>query len=150
MNRTAKLATFLTLLASSEAFAPTARVQRQNVALSATSDENDGWKKMAGGAAGFLTGLGFMAQVAFADPSSITSVEHGKIAVIVANAVLILNYASINIMCSHYLQSNVLYKQFPLPRWNHHPSSFQQEHQPLVAERRSKHLTSPFPVMIKL
>lgn len=84
MNRAAKLAAFLTLLASSEAFAPSARVQRQNLALSASSnDENDGWKKMAGGAAGFLTGLGFMAQVAFADPNSIASVERGKIDVIV-------------------------------------------------------------------
>jgi hypothetical protein len=78
-SRTAKLATFLTLLASSEAFAPSARVQRQTLALSATSNENDGWKKMAGGAAGFLTGLGFMAQVAFADPSSIASVGYGEI-----------------------------------------------------------------------
>ncbi|KAL7508103.1 hypothetical protein ACHAXN_005195 [Cyclotella atomus] len=78
-SRTAKLATFLTLLASSEAFAPSARVQRQSLALSATSnDVNDGWKKMAGGAAGFLTGLGFMAQVAFADPSSISSVDYAS------------------------------------------------------------------------
>ena len=79
MNRTVKLATFLTILASSEAFAPSARVPRQNVALSATSnDESDGWKKMSHGAAGFLTGLGFMAQVALADPSSIASVEQRK------------------------------------------------------------------------
>ena len=78
--RTVKLATFLAILASSDAFAPVGRVQqRQNVALSAThDDEKDGWKKMAGGAAAFMTGLGFMAQVAFADPASIASVDHGK------------------------------------------------------------------------
>ncbi len=37
-----------------------------------TQDENevvDGWRKMTGGAAAFLTGMGIMAQVAFADPS---------------------------------------------------------------------------------
>jgi hypothetical protein len=78
-SSTSKLAIFLTLVASSDAFAPVGKVQpRSNLALSAThTDESDGWKKMAGGAAAFVTGLGFMAQVAFADPSSITSVDYG-------------------------------------------------------------------------
>jgi hypothetical protein len=76
--RTAKLATFLTLLTASDAFAPVTNVQHQriHVALSATrNDDTDYWKKMTGGAAAFVTGLGFMAQVAFADPASIASVD---------------------------------------------------------------------------
>jgi hypothetical protein len=79
--RTAKLAAFLTLLTASDAFAPTTNVQRQrnHVALSATrNDHPDYWKKMTGGAAAFVTGLGFMAQVAFADPASIASLDLGE------------------------------------------------------------------------
>ena len=53
--------------------------------LSATTQSNDddhdgSWKKVAGGAAAFVTGLGFMAQVAFADPASIEFSNHGKYA----------------------------------------------------------------------
>lgn len=89
-SRTAKLATFLAItIASSDAFAPSSgRVQHrqsqsQNVVLSATTQSNDddhdgSWKKVAGGAAAFVTGLGFMAQVAFADPASIEFSNHGK------------------------------------------------------------------------
>jgi hypothetical protein len=45
--------------------------------LSAASnlDETDGWRKMTGGAAAFLTGMGIMAQVAFADPSGVASID---------------------------------------------------------------------------
>lgn len=82
-SRTAKLAIFLAIIESSDAFAPSAgRVQRQsqNVVLSATrqNHSDDGWKKVAGGAAAFATGLGFMAQVAFADPASIASADRGQ------------------------------------------------------------------------
>jgi hypothetical protein len=80
-SRTIKLAAILTVLSSSDAFAPSqlGRVSRSNnVALSAKIDENEGWKTMTGGAASFLTGLGFMAQVAFADSASIASVDYGE------------------------------------------------------------------------
>jgi hypothetical protein len=43
-----------------------------------TQDENevvDGWKKMTGSAAGFLAGMGIMVQVAFADPSGVSSFD---------------------------------------------------------------------------
>ena len=77
---TAKIAILVTLLASSQAFAPSARIQPlQNVVLSASrNDENDGLKKVAGGAMAFVTGLGFMAQVALADPTLMASVDHGE------------------------------------------------------------------------
>jgi hypothetical protein len=115
-SRTAKLATFLTLLASSEAFAPSARVQRQSLALSATSnDENDGWKKMAGGAAGFLTGLGFMAQVALADPSSISSVDYGEISIDALCCCFLYERirTSMNSLFFYHLNANFINKASP-------------------------------------
>eukprot|EP00804_Cyclotella_cryptica_P030497 CCRYP_008542-RE/>CCRYP_008542-RE protein AED:0.42 eAED:0.41 QI:0/0.75/0.6/1/0.75/0.6/5/593/485 len=72
------LATLLTLLAASDAFAPVTNVQHQrnHVVLSATrNDEKDSWNQMTGAAAAFVTGLSFMAQVAFADPASIAPVD---------------------------------------------------------------------------
>ena len=80
-SRTIKLAAILTVLSSSDAFAPSqlGRVSRSDtVAVSAKIDENEGWKTMTGGAASFLTGLGFMAQVAFADSASIASLDRGE------------------------------------------------------------------------
>ena len=79
-SRTIKLAAILTVLSSSDAFAPSqiGRVSRSDtVAVSAKIDENEGWKT-TGGAASFLTGLGFMAQVAFADSASLASVDYGE------------------------------------------------------------------------
>jgi len=78
------LAAFLVLsMASCDAFTPSSRprLQRPSVgSLSAASnhDDIDGWRKMTGGAAAFLTGMGIMAQVAFADPSGVASIDTGE------------------------------------------------------------------------
>jgi len=84
-NRASKLATFLTITAASplcEAFAfnPTGTQQLQRVQLSAKSDDvehglADGWRKFSGGAAAFVTGLGIMTQVAFADPGAVSETD---------------------------------------------------------------------------
>ncbi|EED92693.1 hypothetical protein THAPSDRAFT_262032 [Thalassiosira pseudonana CCMP1335] len=85
-SRTTKLATLLTLLASSNAFAPIG-YQAPRTHLSALNNNNnnddvktdgavsDGWRKASGGAAAFLTGLGIMAQVAFADVGVTASID---------------------------------------------------------------------------
>lgn len=87
-SRTTKLATFLALVAASPAcdafaFTPSPVQQRQQVQLSAMKNDDangvaDGWRKMSGGAAAFVTGLGIMAQVAFADPSAIAPTDECK------------------------------------------------------------------------
>lgn len=38
----------------------------------------EGWRKMTGGAAAFFTGMGIMAQVAFADPGGVASIDTGE------------------------------------------------------------------------
>lgn len=37
----------------------------------------DGWRKVSGGAAAFLTGMGIMTQVALADPSTFAPIDEG-------------------------------------------------------------------------
>jgi hypothetical protein len=78
------LAAFLVLTAAAcDAFTPSSirpRLQPIRPSLSSLSaasnlDETDGWRKMTGGAAAFLTGMGIMAQVAFADPSGVASID---------------------------------------------------------------------------
>ena len=86
MAPTSKLTAFLALSAASPycdafAFTPSPRLQQRqaSVQLSAQEqDENgvvDGWRKVSGGAAAFLTGMGIMAQVAMADPSSMAAID---------------------------------------------------------------------------
>lgn len=80
-----KLTAFLTIAAASHAFAfaPSPRLQQRqsSVQLSAQKqDENvvaDGWRKVSGGAAAFLTGMGIMTQVALADPSTFAPIDEG-------------------------------------------------------------------------
>ncbi len=67
------------------AFTPGPRLQQRQasvVQLSASKqDENtatDGWRKVSGGAAAFLTGMGIMAQVALADPNAIATIDEGR------------------------------------------------------------------------
>lgn len=81
-----KLSVFLALSAASPscdafAFTPSNRLQQQKVVkLSASkqSDDNndvdDVLRKVAGGAAAFMTGMGIMAQVALADPSTVAPI----------------------------------------------------------------------------
>jgi len=83
--RATSLAAFLAIIASaslSDAFAPSplSRTVPRQVQLSAQNSDNvdaiaDGLRKASGGAAAFLTGLGFMAQVAFADQNAIASFD---------------------------------------------------------------------------
>lgn len=84
---TYKLAAFLALSAASpycDAFAPghaAPNQRRASVQLSAHESENavaDGLKKVTGGAAAFLTGMGIMAQVAFADPTAVAPMDQGR------------------------------------------------------------------------
>ena len=80
-----KLTAFLALSAASpyaDAFAPSAGARAQrSVQLSASAqDENnavDGLRRATGGAAAFLTGMGIMAQVAFADPAALSPLDEG-------------------------------------------------------------------------
>ena len=93
MAPTSNLAAFLVLSAAATpacgafAFAPSSRgllgpIRPSASSLSAsTQDENevvDGWRKITGGAAAFLTGMGIMAQVAFADQSGVFSFDTGE------------------------------------------------------------------------
>jgi hypothetical protein len=78
LSRTAQLATFLALASSVGAFAPPHySAHRRNTAtqVSASNQDDDGWKKVAGSAASFVAGMGFLAQVAFADPNSIAPID---------------------------------------------------------------------------
>mmetsp|Transcript_12054 Transcript_12054/g.25669 ORF Transcript_12054/g.25669 Transcript_12054/m.25669 type:complete len:439 (+) Transcript_12054:99-1415(+) len=81
-----KLTAFLALAAAyphcdAFSFTPSPRMQQRHasVQLSAQKhDENavvDGLRKVSGGAAAFLTGMGIMAQVALADPNSIAPID---------------------------------------------------------------------------
>jgi chemotaxis protein histidine kinase CheA len=92
-SRTAQLATFLALTSSAFAFAPSHHysAHRRNTAteLSASNNQDDGWKKVAGGAASFVTGLGFLAQVSFADPNSIATVDQTQMASVSSSNVLL-------------------------------------------------------------
>ena len=94
MAPASNLAAFLVLSAAATpacdafAFTPSSpRLHQPIVSFSSLSvsnqDENevvvvDGWRKMTGGAAAFLTGIGIMAQVAFADPSGVASIDTGE------------------------------------------------------------------------
>ena len=94
-NRTTKLATFLALVAASPscnvfAFTPSSRQNVVNVqqprrvqVVSASKADDidvvtDGWRKVSCSAAAFLTGLGIMAQVAFADPTALAASDERK------------------------------------------------------------------------
>jgi flagellar biosynthesis GTPase FlhF len=81
-SRTAQLATFLALASSSGAFAFAPShfsSHRRNTATQvAASNNQDGWKKVAGGVASFVAGLGVLAQVAFADPNSVAPVNEAQ------------------------------------------------------------------------
>jgi len=86
-----KLSVFLALSAASPscdafAFTPSNRLQQQQkvVQLSALkqddkNDVDDVLRKVAGGAAAFMTGMGIMAQVALADPSTIAPIDGGEL-----------------------------------------------------------------------
>jgi len=84
-----KLSAFLALAAASPhcdafSFTPSPRLQQRqtSVELSAQLDENsmvDGLKKVSGGAAAFLTGMGIMAQVAMADPSAMSAIDESTV-----------------------------------------------------------------------
>ena len=86
-----KLTALLALAAASPscdafAFTPTPLVQQRQAAASITklsasqqdSDVDVALRKVAGGAAALLTGMGLMAQVAMADPNAISSVNQGR------------------------------------------------------------------------
>lgn len=91
-SRTAQLATFLALTSSCAfAFAPSHySAHRRNTATELSASNNqDEWKKVAGGAASFVTGLGFLAQVAFADPNSIATVDQTQMASVSSSNVLL-------------------------------------------------------------
>lgn len=88
MAPSSKLTAFLALAAASPyrdafAFSPSPQHSRSSVRLSARGlDEDvaavtDGWRKVSGGAAAFLTGMGIMTQVALADPSAIAPIDQG-------------------------------------------------------------------------
>ena len=80
-SRTAQLATFLALASSVCAFAPShISAYRRNTAtkVSASNQDDDGWKKMAGSAVSFVAGIGFLAQVAFADSNSIAPLDEAR------------------------------------------------------------------------
>jgi len=80
-SRTAQLATFLALASSVGAFAPShhsAHRRNTQTQVSASNQNDDGWKKVAGGAASFMAGMGFLAQVAFADPNTIASIDESQ------------------------------------------------------------------------
>lgn len=90
MAPTSKLAAFLALAAASPhcdafSFTPSPQLQQRqaSVQLSASKqDENamvDGLKRVSGGAAAFLTGMGIMAQVAMADPSAMAAVDESSV-----------------------------------------------------------------------
>ena len=96
MAPASNLAAFLVLSAAATpacdafAFAPSSpRLQQPIVSISRLSASNqdetevvvvvDGWRKMTGGAAAFLTGMGIMAQVAVADPSGVASIDTGEL-----------------------------------------------------------------------
>jgi len=81
ISRTAQLATFLALASSVGAFAPShhsAHRRNTQTQVSASNQNDDGWKKVAGGAASFMAGMGFLAQVAFADPNTIASIDESQ------------------------------------------------------------------------
>jgi hypothetical protein len=95
MAPASNLAAFLVLSAAATpacdafAFTPSSpRLQQPIVSFSSLSVSNqdesevvlvvDGWRKMTGSAAAFLTGMGIMAQVAFADPSGVPSIDTGE------------------------------------------------------------------------
>ena len=79
----AKLTAFLAISAASPkvdafAFTPSHRLQQRQevVQLSASKlDDIDVLRKLSGGAAAFLTGMGIMAQVAMADPNAIAPID---------------------------------------------------------------------------
>ena len=78
-----KLTAFLAISAASPkvyafAFTPSHRLQQRQavVQLSASKEDDiDVVRKLSGGAAAFLTGMGIMAQVAMADPSAIAPID---------------------------------------------------------------------------
>ena len=82
----AKLTAFLAISAASPvidafAFTPSHRLQQKHsaVQLSASKEDDiDVLRKLTGGAAAFLTGMGIMAQVAMADPSAIAPIDECK------------------------------------------------------------------------
>ena len=84
-----KLSIFLALSAASPscdafAFTPSNRLQHQKVVQLSASNQDDindvdnVLRKVAGGAAAFMTGMGIMAQVALADPSTIAPIDGGE------------------------------------------------------------------------
>ncbi len=92
ISRTAQLATFLALASSVCAFAPSQHsfhARNTQTQLSASNQNDDGWKKVAGGAASFMAGMGLLTQVAFADSNAIAPIGEAQ-------------------MVSHVSSSNVL------------------------------------------
>lgn len=92
ISRTAQLATFLALASSVGAFAPShhsAHRRNTQTQVSASNQNDDGWKKVTGGAASFMAGMGLLTQVAFADPNTIAPIDEAQ-------------------MVSHVSSSNVL------------------------------------------
>ena len=92
---TYKLAAFLALSSAPNAFAftPSPRLQKRQAALQSFASKKDEENPMiaddgllrnvAGGAAAFITGMGIMAQVAFADPTAIAPIDEGMMSVAV-------------------------------------------------------------------
>ena len=93
-SRTAQLATLLALASSVGAFAPSPHsVYRRNTQtqVSASNQNDDGWKKVAGGAASFMAGMGFLAQVAFADPNAIAPIDEAQMVSRVSSSNVLLS-----------------------------------------------------------
>lgn len=91
-SRTAQLATILALASSVGAFAPSQNsVYRRSTQtqVSASNQNDDGWKKVAGGAASFMAGMGFLAQVAFADPNTIAPIDEAQMGSVTSSNVLL-------------------------------------------------------------
>ena len=83
ITRTAQLATVLALISSASAFAPfhySVHQRHEATQVSASNQNDDGWKKVAGSATSFMAGMGFLTQVAFADSNSITPIHETKMA----------------------------------------------------------------------
>ena len=98
-SRTAQLATFFALASSVCAFAPPPySAHRRNTAtqVAASNQDDDGWKKVAGSAASFVAGMGFLAQVAFADPNSIASIDEAQMVSQVSSSNVLLSVGAPN------------------------------------------------------
>ena len=159
-----KLTALLALAAASPscdafAFTPTPLVQQRQAAASITklsasqqdSDVDVALRKVAGGAAALLTGMGLMAQVAMADPSAISPVNQGRFNLHICSMSLIRTPNAIKTYSHYFMHNfwNFLIKTSQSLRPSHQQFFYRPALPHLGEEDHSKHLISLCPVMIR-